>query len=272
MPVSSLLVRWLPILALGVACAAPSAQPQASSPAQPASVAPSMPKRVSLAVAANVPTLIDRMSAGGVGVPGLGDLQKMMSPGLTVRDDKGALRPILASTAPTLENGLWAILPDGRMQTTWKINPAARWHDDAPFTSDDVIFTSWVDRDQDVPMRRSLAYASVDEIAAPDAGTVIVTWKQPYIQADMLYDDPLFPKHLIEATYLEDKPSFPQITYWTDDFVGTGAYRLKEYVRGSHLVLQASDAFVLGRPRIDEVEVKFIPDSSTLMANVLAGA
>ena len=35
--------------------------------------------------------------------------------------------------------------------------------------------------------------------------------------------------------------------------------------------MSAFDSYVLGRPKIDEIEVKFIPDPNTLMANMLAG-
>ena len=31
-----------------------------------------------------------------------------------------------AVAVPTVENGLWRVHPDGRMETTWQINPAAR--------------------------------------------------------------------------------------------------------------------------------------------------
>src|SRR5207302_10010821 len=58
---------------------------------------------------------------------------------------------------------------------------------------------------------------------------------------------------------------------WTHDFVGLGPYKVHEWVAGSHLVLVANDQYPLGRPRIDEVEVKFIPDPNTLAANILAG-
>lgn len=37
------------------------------------------------------------------------------------------------------------------------------------------------------------------------------------------------------------------------------------------MLLKANHAYILGRPRIDEIEVRFIPDSNTLAANVLAG-
>ena len=37
------------------------------------------------------------------------------------------------------------------------------------------------------------------------------------------------------------------------------------------LQLEANDAYVLGRPRIDQIEVKYVPDANTFTANLLAG-
>jgi peptide/nickel transport system substrate-binding protein len=216
--------------------------------------------------------LVERLSAGGVGVPGLGDIEKMMSPGFSVADERGAPRPLLAEAAPSIENGRWQVLADGRMETTWHIRDGARWQDGTPFTSVDAVFTSTVDRDTDVPMRRIIAYASVDTVQAPDPKTVTVRWKRAYIQADALFENPFFPHHLLEKPYGDDKAAFAQQPYFLGEFVGTGAYRVQQFVLGSHLLLTANEQYVLGRPRVDEIEVKFTPDPNTLMANVLASA
>jgi peptide/nickel transport system substrate-binding protein len=251
------------------ACAGP--------PRGPASEAPHesqdrTPKKITVGLVANVPTMVDRMSAGGVGIPGLTDLEKLVSPGLAIFDDRGGLRPLLSETVPSIENGQWQSLPDGRMQTTWKLRPNVLWHDGTPLTSADVLFTATVDQDAEVPMRRNIAYGSVESVDAPDTQTVVVLWKRPYIQADSLFTAPLFPRHLLEPGYLENKSAFPQLAYWTDEFVGAGPFELREYVRGSHMVLAASGRYVVGRPKLDEIEVKFIPDQNALAANVLAGA
>jgi peptide/nickel transport system substrate-binding protein len=263
------LSRGLAIVFLATACAAPARAPMETAPG---STAPATPKKITIAVVANVSTLVDRMSAGGVGIPGLTDLEKLISPGLAIFDDRGGLRPLFVEAAPSIENGLWISLPDGRMQTTWKVKPNALWHDGTPLTSADVVFTATVDQDTDVPMRRTLAYASVDSVEAPDPQTVTVHWKRPYIQADTLFTTPLFPRHLLERPYLEGKATFAQLPYWTDEFVGTGPYKVREYARGTHMVLDANDRYVAGRPKIDEIEVRFIPDQNALAANVLAGA
>jgi peptide/nickel transport system substrate-binding protein len=256
------------LIIVATACAAPARGPVSEAPRDPQA---SGPKRITIGLVANVPTMVDRMSAGGVGIPGLTDLEKLISPGLAIFDDRGGLRALLLETVPSIENGLWQSFPDGRMQTTWKLKPNIVWQDGTPLTSADVAFTAMVDQDADVPMRRNIAYTSVESVDAPDAQTVVVAWKRPYIQADSLFTTPLFPRHLLERTYLENKPAFPQHPYWTDEFVGTGPFEVREYARGSHMVLAASGRYILGRPKIDEIEVKFIPDQNTLTANVLAG-
>ena len=81
-----------------------------------------------------------------------------------------------------------------------------------------------------------------------------------------------FPKHLLERTYLENKVGFTDLPYWGDDYVGAGPFKLKELVRGSHLVLDANEGYVLGRPAINQIEVRFVPDANALMTGVLAGA
>src|SRR5205814_5262416 len=76
---------------------------------------------------------------------------------------------------------------------------------------------------------------------------------------------------LLERASIEDKTTIFELPYWTTEFVGTGAYRIRDWATDSHAILQANDQYVLGRPKIDEIEIKFIPDPNTLMANVLAG-
>jgi len=45
--------------------------------------------------------------------------------------------------------------------------------------------------------------------------------------------------------------NFLDIPYWTQNFVGTGPYRMGGWVLDSHMVLQAFDSYILGRPKMD---------------------
>jgi ABC-type transport system substrate-binding protein len=80
------------------------------------------------------------------------------------------------------------------------------------------------------------------------------------------------PQHILEKPYLEDKATFADLPHWGHEFVGTGPFKLREMVNGSHVILEANDQYVLGRPKIDVIEVKITSEASAMMTNVLAGA
>ncbi len=237
---------------------------------------PPGPKRIVGAIKGDPFTLNSMMSnAGGTGgVRGIDEIEQMVSAAMAQEDSEGKLHPFLAEAVPSLENGLWKVLPDGRMETTWRIRQGAAWHDGAPLTAGDLLFATTVGQDRELDVPIDAAYKSIESIEAVDARTVLVRWKQPYVLADTMfgYDRGLpLPKHILERPYMENKATFAELPYWTGDFVGTGPFKLRQFVRSSHLVLEANDRHVLGRPPIDEIEVKFIPDNNTLVANLLAG-
>src|SRR5947208_784924 len=75
----------------------------------------------------------------------------------------------------------------------------------------------------------------------------------------------------METLYVENnRDAFVALPFWTSEFVGIGSYRINEWVRDSHVVLQAFDAYPLGRPKIDEIVVKFLADENAFIAAILA--
>ena len=232
---------------------------------------PAAKKRIVAGLRGDPPILGSKLysTAGSSGGPT--EIERLMTVGLTIRDDRTELRPILAEAVPTTENGAWQVFPDGRMVTTWKIRPGAAWHDDTPFTSADLVFTARVVMDGELTEFKDSAFNSIDSVQAPDPLTVVVNWKRPFIYANTIFLLPQ-PKHLLEETYLQSKDAYRSMTYWTDDYVGAGPFKLREFIRGDHVTLVANDAFVLGRPRVDEVEIRFVPNVNALAAHILAGS
>jgi peptide/nickel transport system substrate-binding protein len=269
--------RLLASLALLVAtfgCAAPPGTPAPSQGPGPAP-ASAGPSRITAAIMGDPRTLSATMNTNTTGgQPGVEEMQRLIHVGLAIRDDHLALRPTLGETVPTIENGLWKVLPDGRMELTWKLKPNARWHDGTPVTTADLLFTVQVGQDRELPLLRNRAYDAIEAVEAADATTVTVKWREPYIWADNIFTPALampLPRHLLEPAFIAEKGRFVELPYWTESFIGTGPFKVHEWVRSSHIVLRANDEYVLGRPRIDEVEIKFIPDANTMIANILAG-
>jgi len=258
------------LLALLSACATPTA------PAQPATgaastPAPATPKRVALAIMGDPQIVLTEL--GLHNVPGTDGLQGLLHIGLARVTDQGTLAPSLAATLPTLENGLWQVMPDGRMQTTWKLKPGLVWQDGEAFTVQDLVFTAGVMRDSGFPIQPSAIYGALDTVSAPDDATVVASWTRPYIDADQLFTQfalPL-PQHILGQPYTENRAGFVDLPYWSREFVGLGPFQLREWVPDSYLNLDAFAQYAEGRPRLDQLEVRLIPDPNALVASLLAG-
>lgn len=269
-PFTRLTPMTLALLLLVGGCAPATLNPGSGGP--PNSEKPAAPKLMTVAIMGTPKAF--GLAANLSAVPGEDELTELVNSGLSTLDNQDRVRPKLAETIPTIENGLWKVSTDGRMETTFRIRPGAQWHDGVPVTVDDLVFTSQVIVDKDLAIAAHLEYRSIESIETPDAHTLTLKWKTPYLHADSILnsrDSPL-PKHLLAQPYAENKASFLDLPYWHEQFVGAGPYRVREWVLGTHVALEANDQYVLGRPKIDEVDVRFIPDSNTLVANVLAGA
>jgi peptide/nickel transport system substrate-binding protein len=268
------------VVGLILGACGPSGQAPATS-SSPSGAAPrsSGPKRIVVAVTADLPSARSQLSrAAGGTLPGARELEQLVHAGLSVEDQAGSLKPQLAEAVPTVENGGWKVFPDGRMETSWKIREGARWHDGTAFTAHDLVFTSTIAQDRDLRQFGQQAYEAVESAEALDDRTVIVRWTKPHIEADALFGavgnvQPVpLPRHILEPAFLENKGAFLNLPYWTEEFVGAGPFRIREWAQGSRAMLVAFDGYVLGRPKIDEIEVKFISDPTTLVANILAGS
>src|SRR5207302_9400176 len=138
---------------------------------------------VTAAIPADPPSVNNTMNPPGVGGQG-NALQELVLAGLTIYDPTGRLHPQLAETVPSVENGLWKVSPDGRMETTWRIREGALWQDGTPLSAADLLFTTVVGQDRELPALGGPGYKAVDRMEMVDARTVLVTWKEPYIDAD----------------------------------------------------------------------------------------
>lgn len=236
---------------------------------------PGPPQAITAVIRGDPHVLYAKLNVGN-NFLGTSQLERMVNAGLTITDTAGASHPQLAEAVPTVENGLWTVTPDGRMETTWKLRPNLTWHDGEPFTSEDLLFTARMEQESGLAWVRNTAYDSVDQVTAPDTSTLTITWKRPYVEADGMFSAmsqralPL-PKHLLDHAYTEDKAGFLQLPYWSQAFVGTGPFKLQQWVSDSYLVLEAFGGYALGSPKIDQIEVRFVADTNTVVANILAG-
>jgi peptide/nickel transport system substrate-binding protein len=253
-----------------VACGpgAPASQPGTG--AAPARSSAGTPQRPLLIGFATEPTQFDRAFGGGSGV---NDWATLLSGFLAFTNPDTTPSPYLAAELPDLGKGTWKLLPDGRMETTYKLRPGATWHDGRPVTARDYIFSQRVRVDPLMPVTNNEVERRVSRATAVDDHTLFLEWKEPYIWAGGI-SIPNFsplPVHLIEELYETDKQAFIDSPFWRTDYVGAGPYKLQSWQQGVEMTLQAHDGFALGKPKIDTLVVKFITDANTIVANLLSG-
>src|SRR5207249_1841157 len=130
-----------------LAACAPAARPagEARTPAGSAGAAtpPGAPKVLRIALNRE-PATIQGFTSGGSSSSRANSEADFVHSQLVVPDADDVLHPRLATEVPSFETNTWRLNADGSMDVTWKLRPGVAWHDGAPFTSADLLFTLMV--------------------------------------------------------------------------------------------------------------------------------
>ena len=167
-------------------------------------------------------------------------------------DAEGNLRPILAETIPSREDGTLAA--DGK-SVTWKLKKGVTWHDGKPFTADDCVFTWEYARDPATAAVTSGSYKDVT-VEKIDQHTVVVKFAQPTpFWADTFVASVgcIIPKHLF-ASYIGAKSRDAPANLKP---VGTGPYMFKDFKPGDLITGVINRNYHReNRPHFDAIEMK----------------
>jgi peptide/nickel transport system substrate-binding protein len=159
------------------------------------------------------------------------------------------------------------------METTYKIKRNATWHDGAPITAHDWAFAHTVRNAPEYPGHGVNVEKRLAQVVAPDDSTLFLEWREPYLYAGLVHlpDFSPMPRHKLESMFLQDRGAFIDGPHWREEFIGSGPYRVVSWDPGVEILFRAHEGFVFGKPRLEEVRVKFIGDANTIVANLLSG-
>ncbi|HEY3117824.1 MAG TPA: ABC transporter substrate-binding protein [Chloroflexota bacterium] len=259
----------LGVVALVLCAACSSAAPAAAPSAAPQGGAQEPFGTISIAWPREPGTLAPKFLAGS----GAGEYSWLFSSALAVRDLKGTAQPMLARELPTQAGGGWVIYPDGSMITTYPLRENARWHDGAPITAADYVFAYRVYTDPAMPVGVRLPEALMSSVEAPDDHTLVINWKELYLNANALGYRQLhpLPSHLLAEKYRANHDGFATGLEWTSAFIGSGPFKVENWEPGSFITARANREFFLGSPKIDRIDIRLISDPNTVLATLLAG-
>ncbi|MBY8917261.1 extracellular solute-binding protein [Nitratireductor sp. L1-7-SE] len=158
--------------------------------------------------------------------------------------------------------------PEDNSSATYRINPKARWHDGAPITAEDVVWSLNMLKKHSPQHTRY--FSSVVEAVALSEREVEFRFDQkgnkelPHIMGDL----PVLPKHWWEGTDADGKKrNFTQPTL--EPPLGSGPYRIESFTPGSEIVWKrvedywAADLPVnVGRYNVDRRKYTYIQDEN----------
>ncbi|SMC74550.1 peptide ABC transporter substrate-binding protein [Sporomusa malonica] len=199
------------------------------------------------------PLLSDLLATAEVG--------KLVFSGLLITGDKGEWLPDLAVDVPTTANG--GVSPDG-LTVTYRLRPGVMWHDGTPFTAEDVKFTWQLIMNRKVNIVSRDGYDRISSIDTPDKQTVIVKFREYYAPYLTLFTT-ILPKHKLESAGDINKASFNRAP------IGTGPFKFKEWQIAEAITFEANPGYYRGKPRLDSIVYKVIPDPNLLLTQLKAG-
>ncbi|HTA40278.1 MAG TPA: peptide ABC transporter substrate-binding protein, partial [Candidatus Acidoferrales bacterium] len=187
------------------------------------------------------------------------DISQLYLESLVGLSAKNELIPLLADPVPSRANG--GVSPDG-MTIVYHLRRGARFADGVPVTSKDVAFTYRATLDPRNPVTSSDPYRRIASLATPDASTVVVRLKYPWVAAvselfavsDFIGG--ILPAHAFASTDISRAS-------WNEHPFGSGPFAVERWRHGDRIELTAN-TYAWRKPRLSRVVVRVLSDQTTL--------
>ena len=170
---------------------------------------------------------------------------------LMARDAAGELQPGLAATAPARK---------GKEAWEFKLRPDIKFSNGEAFNADAVVASVTRVIDPKLNSEQASFFSTISGATKVDDLTVTIETKGP---------DPLLPSRMY---WMKMVPAqYSSEAAFADKPAGTGPYQLKEWGRGTQIVLEANPNYWGTKPPITQVTYKFVPEGGARLSGLLAG-
>lgn len=167
----------------------------------------------------------------------------------------------LAETYEASEDGL---------TFTIKIVENAKFHDGEPLDADDVVFTYNIPLSPDYDGVRKSTFENVEKVEKIDQYTVKITLKQVDVQfpSVALSSYGILPEHILGDVPIAE---LGEHEFNTKKPIGSGPFKFSEWKDGEYVKVVANEDYWDGRPYLDSVTYKLVPDANAILAQLQAG-
>jgi peptide/nickel transport system substrate-binding protein len=169
--------------------------------------------------------------------------------------DDLAMEPALATR--------WDVSND-HLVWTFRLREGVKWHNGRAFVAADVVFSYERIMDEGLGSPNAYRFKTVESVRAADDHTVEIRLKQPTPHLLTLIGAfkgmAIVPREIVDDGSVDKEP------------VGTGPFRFVEYVPNDRVELERNaDYWQPGKPHLDRVVFKPIPDETVKVTNLRSG-
>ena len=173
-----------------------------------------------------------------------------------LRYDKNIeIEPWAAESYEVLDNGL---------RLRFVLKKGILWQDGTELTADDVEFTYKLMIDPKTPTAYAADFKAVESFTKLDRYSFEVRYAKPFARSLVTWMTDIMPKHLLEGQDLRTSPLAQKP-------VSSGPFLLAENRPGSLLTMTANPNYFEGRPNINRLVYRIIPDAGTMFMELKAG-
>jgi peptide/nickel transport system substrate-binding protein len=180
--------------------------------------------------------------------------------GLFRLDNEGKVVPAVAESIANVDPLTWIV----------KIRQGLQFHNGEPINADAVVFTFDRAKKLHAAGKGDLTFAlgalQYERVEKIDNDTVRFVMSKP---------DPIITAHLVNPEVSILPPKYygenpPEKVVFAP--VGAGGYKFVSYKAGEGLVLKAFDKYRSGKPPVDDIVVKAVPETATRISELKAGS
>lgn len=154
---------------------------------------------------------------------------------------------------------------DGGLKITFHLRRDVKWTDGVPFTARDIEFGFRTIRDPATLTSYAEDYRQVESFELLDDFTFRVTYDKPFAPALASWGSlVVLPRHILEGQNINE-------TDFGQHPVGLGPHKFESWERNTRFTLRSNHDYYRGRPFLEQVVYRVIPDESTQFLELKAG-
>ena len=163
----------------------------------------------------------------------------------------------------------WQAAPDG-LSWTFTLRDDVKWSDGRALPPTTSLFTF-----NDIILKPDLAatgrgnFSAVHNVEAVNPTTVKFNLSRPFsaLPSYLAYNAGILPRHAFEG----QADPWQHTAFNKGTPVYTGPFKVEQYTSGQSVILTRNDAYFGGKPNLDKLVFKVVPDANTQIAQALSG-